>query len=377
MVIRGQMDRMRYPENIHRITKCGRRPIGAKRNVSTSNGRKISTTPSNCVDVCYSPAHETAHFGGLMQCGSGWACPVCSAKLSERRRIEIAQGLDYVYSLGDKKAVMITLTFPHSKWDKVGDLMPKQKAAFKLLRGGRPYAKLKHDIGYTYFIRSLEITYGESGWHPHSHELWVVDKDADPDEIRERVTEIWANACKRSGLLQPTRIDDFRRHAVHVIDKATSSDYMAKHSDPDDDDRGAWGVDRELASASSKRSQGIHPFKLLRYSANGCMESRHLYVEYVLATKGVAQIYWSKGFKAAALVDEKSDDELVEEQEEDAIKIATIEPREWTAVIDEEAQADILTIAEDEGFRGLERWFEDRGLRPPIRPRSLSQESPP
>src|SRR5712691_4776616 len=39
------------------------------------------------VDVLYSVQHQSAHYGGLMVCGSVWVCPLCAAKISEHRRV--------------------------------------------------------------------------------------------------------------------------------------------------------------------------------------------------------------------------------------------------------------------------------------------------
>lgn len=41
------------------------------------------------IEVWRAKQHGTAHYGGLQTCASVWACPVCSAKISERRRAEL------------------------------------------------------------------------------------------------------------------------------------------------------------------------------------------------------------------------------------------------------------------------------------------------
>lgn len=37
------------------------------------------------------------------------------------------------------------------------------------------FKKFKDGIGYEGLVRGLELTYGSNGWHPHTHELWVLD----------------------------------------------------------------------------------------------------------------------------------------------------------------------------------------------------------
>ena len=45
------------------------------------------------VEVYHSAAAARAHLEGLMTCGNVWVCPVCSSRISERRRIELTQAL--------------------------------------------------------------------------------------------------------------------------------------------------------------------------------------------------------------------------------------------------------------------------------------------
>src|SRR5437773_6935288 len=52
--------------------------------------RRIQATS---VDVLYSPQNQTAHYGGLMVCGSIWVCPLCAARISEYRRVEVEQAI--------------------------------------------------------------------------------------------------------------------------------------------------------------------------------------------------------------------------------------------------------------------------------------------
>src|SRR5665811_2290520 len=41
------------------------------------------------IQVLKSTEHKTASYSGLQTCGSVWRCPVCAAKIAERRRVEI------------------------------------------------------------------------------------------------------------------------------------------------------------------------------------------------------------------------------------------------------------------------------------------------
>ncbi len=45
------------------------------------------------VQVLHSPLHQVAHYKSLIVCGSVWMCPLCAAKISERRRAELEQAI--------------------------------------------------------------------------------------------------------------------------------------------------------------------------------------------------------------------------------------------------------------------------------------------
>ena len=43
------------------------------------------------VQVWKSKNHKTASYAGLQTCGSVWVCPVCGAKVVERRRVRFSK----------------------------------------------------------------------------------------------------------------------------------------------------------------------------------------------------------------------------------------------------------------------------------------------
>jgi hypothetical protein len=45
------------------------------------------------VEVLHSPEHQVAHYKSLIVCGSVWMCPLCAAKISERRRDELERAI--------------------------------------------------------------------------------------------------------------------------------------------------------------------------------------------------------------------------------------------------------------------------------------------
>ena len=45
------------------------------------------------IQVWQSTEYKTASYAGLQTCGSVWACPVCAAKIAERRRAEVVAAM--------------------------------------------------------------------------------------------------------------------------------------------------------------------------------------------------------------------------------------------------------------------------------------------
>lgn len=360
LLAEGNRQGLHHPQNVHRTCKCLRHIHGGE------------------VGVLRSKEHDSSFYGGLMACGSVWACPVCAAKVQERRRTEISQFFDYAYRKGGgSKVVMVTLTFPHQAWHKLGDLLAQQTDALRRLRRGGPWNRIRDQAGYHGLIRALELTHGEHGWHPHTHELWLVSADCDADWLRSAVQRRWARSCERAGLLDPSdeaAQEAFADHAVQVRDEAHEGDYLAKQDDAEN--LGHWGADQEISKASSKqgRSKGRHPFELLADWQDGDQRAALLFLEYCQEMQGKRQIFWSHGLKAEVGVKDESDQELAEKQEDYADCLAMLSPVQWREVLKADARAELLAIAESDGDVGIARWFEGRGLTPPDlnRPRAAA-----
>lgn len=325
---------LEYPANFHKTIKCAHVRLGDQ------------------VAVKRSVEHGKAFFSGLVTCGKP-GCPVCAAKIQERRREEIAHAFDWAYSLG-KKVVMVTFTFPHYAWQKLKELLSGQAGAFTRLRRGKVWDRFKSRVGFDGLIRSLEVTHGDSGWHPHTHEAWIVDKVADADYIRGLVSERWLRMCQKEGLVPAGKEAAFLEHAVDVMDNCSTSDYFAKN-----DDSRHWGADRELAGGASKKGKksGRHPFQLLSDFDDGDDKSGQLYLEYCDGIKGRAQIFWSRGLKDRVGINDKTDEELAAEQTDQAVDVAMLSKEDWACVVAHKAKSQILDLAEVGGELAVRRWL--------------------
>ena len=344
---KGKQKNLHYPANYHPTAKCMHTRIAPE------------------VGVYKSKKHGKAFYGGLVICGNSWTCPVCASKIQEKRRVEIAQAFDHAYSTG-RKVIMVTFTIPHYANDRLKDLLLKQADAFKRLRSGKAWEKIKKDMGYGGLIRSLEVTLGDSGWHPHTHEAWIVSKHCNAYKLRNEVARRWVHVCTKAGIAPDTarKMAAFLRRSVKVSDNCRASDYFCKQDDSRNHRKG-WGADRELAKSNSKTSRsakGYHPFALLREHADGGefrKDAGARFLEYAEAMKGKAQIFWSRGLKNEVGIAEKTDEQLALEQEDKADLLALLTPHHWKIVLRNKARAEILTIAEKQGKAGIQRWLAE------------------
>lgn len=334
MLHEGKKEGLEHPHNWHRTAKCAHVTVGQ-------------------VGVHKSAEHQKAFYSGLMTCGSVWSCPVCTAKVQERRRVEISKGVEWAYRSG-KQAAMVTLTFPHYKESQLEDLIKKQASALAYFRSGAPWSRFKKKVGFTGLIRALELTYGQHGWHPHTHELWLVDASASVEDEKSYIIERWLKCCIKAGLVDASdsaQIAAFKRHAVDIRDRCDTSDYLAKH-----DKESTWGVDREVAKASSKagKATGLHPFGLLALALDGDKVAGQKFVEYSAVMRGKRQLFWSHGLKALVGLDEVTDEELAAQQEDKADFLGFITAKQWRWVRKAGLRSQLLDAAELSGWVGVQ-----------------------
>ncbi len=315
------------------------------------------------VEVKLSSGTNVAHYAGLATCGSVWACPLCAAVIQQRRRAELTRLISWAYDQGYSPC-MVTFTAPHTAFDTLSDLRDRMQDAFKRLRHGGPWERLKSRCGYAGLVRSSEVTHGQNGWHPHTHEIWLVKPmtEFQQGEFVDALKERWRKVCVASGLLDGTdRIKGFHFgiHAVDVRFNVSDSDYLAKQ-----DASRAWGVDHEIASQASKGAKGRHPHDFLMKREKG---DSLRYLEYIHAMKGKSQLFWSKGLKAAAGIDDLDDDDIARDetpQDEVSAVLGMMSPEQWSLVRKTHSRAQLLTAAEIGGWDAVQSLLYSLGWSP-------------
>lgn len=302
-----------------RVAICLRRPIP---------GRQL-------VDVFHAPLSRSAHFGGLQVCGSVWGCPVCAAKISERRRVELSAGL----LSWDGRAVLVTFTLQHNSSERLLTLLEGLLGGYRALRSGKfwPAFSARHSLAGS--VRSLEVTYGSNGWHPHLHVLMLLRSELAIIPFEADLKRQWSKVLARTGH------NASWAHGVDVrFSDASVADYVAKFGRQSD-----WTVVHEVTKAVVKqgRSGGRSPLQLLGDSVLGDEPAGQLWVEYYRAFKGRKQLVWSRGLRQllGLVVDEKSDEELAEEKDQAAILLAQLTLLQWRRVLSNDARGELLEVA--------------------------------
>jgi hypothetical protein len=299
-IVRGQRrarrrllrDVLWHRSSLDRCRKCGRLPIGDGVSVVDNGG--------------------VSHYRGLASCGSIWACPVCSAKIRNARAQEIADAAANWHRAGNS-VLMVTFTAPHDLGMPLADLLPVIAKSFSAVIAGRPWLRLKQRVPVVGTIRSVEITHGPHGWHPHLHVLVFIEGQADAAQLAAlgiHVRSKWRKFIVKAGYRAPSEL-----HGVK-IDVCTSAAeaglYIAKTQD-------GRSPGNELARADLKSGKAGHctPFELLGEVADtGDLAVLPLWLEYERATRGHQCITWSKGLRRLLLgvEPERSDEEVAAEE---------------------------------------------------------------
>jgi hypothetical protein len=195
---------------------------------------------------------------------------------------------------------------------------------------------VRYEVSHT--VRGLETTWGyANGWHPHFHILLFLPSTRNIDPMADEFFTMWSAALGRVGLAAD------REHGVKL--QATTGaigDYVSKYG------KSKWSAADELARANTKRGRGVRfaPFDLLRQVAfSGESQFADLFVEYARVFKGQQHLTFSKGLRAAAGLDDKSDEQVVDELHEDAVLLATLGEREWAAVRALGLRGQVLEVA--------------------------------
>lgn len=327
---------MAYERGDRRVSGCGRVRVGGQVRIASVDGH--------------------AHFDGLMKCGSVWACPVCSSHIRTRRADEVQR---VVEGHGASRVVMVTWTIRHGIGDDLAALERGFAEAWRRMMRGSPWRRMLDRVGVSGYIRALEITHGINGWHPHLHQLLLLEHEPTAQELAELETWIHEQWARHVEHVVGHEYVPLREHGVRIT-HCHHSNYLQK-------------LGLEASAPSTKRGRGGHrtPFEILDDIATKQRPSdRALWNHYCEHMKGKRSLTWSRGLKARYGVGDVSDADIVEGEDVQEVEVARIDAATWDAIRDVPGvRIHLLEAAEADGFGGVEALIRRLGAHatpPPL-----------
>lgn len=253
-----------------------------------------------------------ASWHGLISCGSVWHCPVCAAKIAGQRREEVRQAIDRAQAAG-LAIYMVTFTMPHHRFNDCAELVDAVANSFRKVQAGAPWQRAKERAGFEGAIRSLELTHGDNGWHPHLHCLFMIKGGAGAaDRAADLARFLFTRWSANIAALGFGECDEQAWQFEACENGDAAGEYVSK-----------WGPDWELTHGHIKEGKrgGRSPWRILKdYTDAGEKRDAALFIDYATTLKGRRQLTWTKGLKARFNIGEAEDKELADRPEDDAAR---------------------------------------------------------
>lgn len=299
---------------------------------------------------------------GTQHCMSIWACPVCSARALAQRATRIADLMSKWSAQGGHVA-LVTLTVAHRRAKQADDKMALKNlwsAAMKAwsraisgswLRDQKRYG-VELDMGGKRgvkkripTIRTVEVTHGANGWHPHIHALVFLPKmsesraesEAMADDVLATLfggmVDRWTSSLEAQGYHSLARVQeahllrggDFAADAAEYLSKGVlgglGAESRAAYLEELDLARKAGAELTRADLKQARKASSRTPFEILDDLASGLDRSpatRAAWQEWVTASRGRRQMSISLGFEQAMGVEPGLDDDKAVFDESDS-----------------------------------------------------------
>ncbi|HAM43501.1 MAG TPA: hypothetical protein DCM67_00550 [Propionibacteriaceae bacterium] len=242
-------------------------------------------------------------MAGVQHCKSVWACPMCSAQILVGRAVRLQGVVDGWHAEG-KRVGFLTLTLRHTAkmsitdvWDKLMKAWAKTQGSSwsSLVKGTKTQAGIGvHFAGGRVAVpicRTVEVSRGDHGWHPHLHLLiFVRDEDA-WNRVVSFLVPRWVDCVRAVG----ARVDADKCIDAELVDPSTDSaervaSYLAKSVFDGSGSHSAihWEMAGGLGKAGRRGSRT--PFQILADAEAGDVRSAALWHEFEVGSRGRRQM---------------------------------------------------------------------------------------
>jgi hypothetical protein len=329
---RSWLSEVRTETSQKRWRDCGRAPV--------TEGGEVQ------VRVSETGERRSAGVGGVASCGSVWACPVCSAKIAARRTSEIEQVLAWNAARGGSVA-LATFTMRHHSGHRLKSLRTALQAAWRHITEHRTWKKTRKQLGCDEYIRAIECTYGENGWHLHIHVVLIFDGPISAEMVEDWTDELYG---LWSDGLAMNNMEASREHGVDVRVGQGALDGLGKYLSK---------LTYESAGGRFKKGRkgGRTPFELLDDAINhGNADDWDAWFEWEAGSKGMRQITPSRKLWERAGLGKQSKDEEITEEDEGGDTLAHIAPSSWKWLYWHVGE--LLDVIEQQGTEAGLSWLD-------------------
>lgn len=296
---------------------------------------------------------------------------MCARSIRARHARELVRVAQAHREAGGRVYFM-TLTLRHGYGDALRPLRRGLTDAWRRLVRGAPWQRWADEVGWVGYARSIDITHGVNGWHPHLHALAFTRHAmtaADARALAERwravviaelgaahapdVDTVTSAPSERVVLATPgLRVD-----RCHAGDREAT--YLAKlglevAGPGKTGGRTQWAVladaVREVELATADRDGSVDVERLGR--ERGDWTNVWRWRAYARAMRGARCLTWSRRLREL----------YAPEEDDDATptgRVAlTFSGRAWSLV--RERDAEVLDVAREHGAHGVLAWLRER-----------------
>ncbi|MGH1494209.1 MAG: hypothetical protein ACRBK7_33265, partial [Acidimicrobiales bacterium] len=114
------------------------------------------------------------YASGVVTCGNAWICLACSYKIRSKRARMIAQAVALHLFLGGG-VLFGTFTLSHDRGEPLEGLWQMLSKGWAHTTAGGTWVRFKDRFDVIGWVKTIEVTHGINGWHPHIHALFFVD----------------------------------------------------------------------------------------------------------------------------------------------------------------------------------------------------------
>jgi hypothetical protein len=220
--------------------------------------------------------------------------------------------------------------------------------------------ELKEEFGIEGYVRVVEVTHGDNGWHVHTHTAIYLAGEASDfqlQQLQQRLYGRWVNALEKDGFTAS------EAHGVDVIRTQEGSglgSYMTKFALTHN------SLVSEMTNGHNKIAKKTNrvPFRILAdILQNGDMEDVSLWETWENVSRGRRMMTWSVGLRAIAkLQRELTDEEIVALDQLHGTTVLSVPSKSWASLMRNGYASDVLTALENGGVVAAIDLLDSHGI---------------